>query len=172
MYSAYLLLKKDFPNLKAILPIAESIEDSFIQKCLPLDNGLIFVRGNAREVLSISDIAVVTSGTVTVEASLEQVPFVVCYKFSKVTYYLARFFVKGVKWFSLSNIIVNQELVKELFQNEVTPSNIASELKIYINSKSEKKKMMQKLSLVEQELVSKDNNHGLHPAKKVAQMIL
>lgn len=59
--------------------------------------------------------AVVTSGTATLETALFGVPEVVVYKMGELTYQLGRHFIKP-KYFSLVNLILDREVVKELLQ--------------------------------------------------------
>jgi lipid-A-disaccharide synthase len=73
--------------------------------------------------MAASDCLLTASGTVTLEAALIKRPMVICYKFSAVTYLLARFLVK-LKWFSLPNLLANKSLVPELLQKEVCAEKI------------------------------------------------
>lgn len=69
-------------------------------------------------VMAASDCLLTASGTVTLEAALIKRPMVICYKFSPLTYLLAKWLVK-LKWFSLPNLLANKSLVPELLQDEV-----------------------------------------------------
>ncbi|GAB3837256.1 lipid-A-disaccharide synthase [Hymenobacter jeollabukensis] len=71
--------------------------------------------------------AVVTSGTATLETALFDVPQVVCYRTSAVSYHLAKSFIK-VKYISLVNLIAGREVVKELIQGDFTARNLVTEL--------------------------------------------
>jgi lipid-A-disaccharide synthase len=70
---------------------------------------------------------VAASGTVTLELAILEVPMIVAYKLSSLTYFLGRLLVK-VKYFSLVNLIAGHSAVPELLQEEVTPKRIADEL--------------------------------------------
>jgi lipid-A-disaccharide synthase len=67
------------------------------------------------DLLANSAAAVVTSGTATLETALFNVPQVVCYKTSPFTYHVGKWFVK-IRYFSLVNIIMGREVVKEFLQ--------------------------------------------------------
>ncbi|MGL1957917.1 MAG: lipid-A-disaccharide synthase [Colwellia sp.] len=86
------------------------------------------VIGKTQEVMAASDCLLTASGTVTLEAALIKRPMVICYKFSPVTYLLAKLLVK-LKWFSLPNLLANKSLVPELLQNEVCAEKIVPLLK-------------------------------------------
>lgn len=74
-------------------------------------------------VMAASDCLLTASGTVTLEAALIKRPMVICYKFTLVTYLLAKWLVK-LQWFSLPNLLANKTLVPELLQDDVCPEKI------------------------------------------------
>jgi lipid-A-disaccharide synthase len=82
-----------------------------------------FSVGDSQEVLSYSDIGIVTSGTATLEAALLQTPMVVVYRTSWLTYNLVKPLLK-VSEYALPNLLSGKKVVKELIQDEVTPSNL------------------------------------------------
>ncbi|HCM46530.1 MAG TPA: lipid-A-disaccharide synthase [Colwellia sp.] len=86
------------------------------------------VLNQTQEVMVASDCLLTASGTVTLEAALIKRPMVICYKFSLVTFLLARWLVK-LKWFSLPNLLANESLVPELLQKEVCAKNIVPLIK-------------------------------------------
>ena len=81
------------------------------------------ILNKTQEVMAASDCLLTASGTVTLEAALIKRPMVICYKFSPVTYLLARVLV-NLKWFSLPNLLANKLLVPELLQKEVSAEKI------------------------------------------------
>lgn len=88
-----------------------------------------FIQSNTYNVLNTSSLALVTSGTATLETALFHVPQVVCYRSSPISYWIARKLVK-VKYISLVNLILNRSLVTELIQGDCTVDNMVNELKL------------------------------------------
>lgn len=86
---------------------------------------LIF--NQAYNLLHIATAAVVTSGTATLETALFQVPQVVCYKTSSISYWIGRKVIQ-VNYISLVNLIMDKEVVKELIQGAFTERNLKTEL--------------------------------------------
>ena len=82
---------------------------------------------NTYELLQSSEAALVTSGTATLEAALFGVPQVVCYKTSALSYWLAKQWVK-LEWISLVNLILDQQVIQELIQEDLTVTNMVNEL--------------------------------------------
>lgn len=93
--------------------------------------------------LSHSDVALVTSGTATLETSLFKVPQVVCYK-TPVKYLVSfvwdHFF--KVKYISLVNLIAGKTVVKELFGKRFSTKNIQTELDALLHNTNYRNKML------------------------------
>jgi len=95
------------------------------------------VFGLTYDLLSSSELALVTSGTATLETALFGVPQVVCYKGSPISYHIAKRLIK-VSYISLVNLILNKDLVTELIQDECNAKRMQEELdKIIVGGKSE-----------------------------------
>jgi lipid-A-disaccharide synthase len=78
----------------------------------------------ADHVLAAADVALVASGTVTVQAALHECPMVVVYRLSAVTYRLGRPFVH-VDTFAMANLVAGRRIVPELIQDDFTPDAVA-----------------------------------------------
>lgn len=88
---------------------------------------LTIVNGQAQTVIAAADVALVASGTATLETCLLKTPMVVAYRFSAFTAWLAKRLVK-VKNFSLPNLIAECTFIPEFFQENVTPENLGNAL--------------------------------------------
>lgn len=84
------------------------------------------------EVLSKSKAALVTSGTATLETALFNVPQIVCYKGNYISYLIAKQLVK-IKYISLVNLILDQQLIDELIQHDCSAEKIKPLLTQLIN---------------------------------------
>ncbi len=83
--------------------------------------------GHSHEALAAADVALVASGTATLEAALFKTPMVITYKMSPVTYALMRRMVY-VRQVGLPNVLAGEALVPEFLQNKATPWALASAL--------------------------------------------
>jgi lipid-A-disaccharide synthase len=88
--------------------------------------GVRIVRDRVREVLQAARVALVASGTATVETALSSVPMVVVYRLSPLTYALGKPFVR-VKNYAMVNLIAGRTVVPELIQSDFTPARVADE---------------------------------------------
>lgn len=109
------------------------------------------VEGNAVDVMNISDIIIVASGTATLQAAIIGVPMVILYKVSLISYIIGRLLV-NVKDFGLVNIVAGKRIVPELLQKDVNPEiifralwNIYNKPDKYQKTKEELKKVRIKL---------------------------
>ncbi|MFN8142928.1 MAG: lipid-A-disaccharide synthase [Bacteroidia bacterium] len=127
MLPLMLSVQKDFPSYRFVIAGAPSQPDSFYQKVLG-KNGNPVIHGQTYELLTHADAALVTSGTATLETALLKVPEVVCYKGGTISYYIARSLVK-INYISLVNLIMDQEVVKELIQHDLNTPQITRELR-------------------------------------------
>ena len=116
---------KDQENLEIVVAGAPSIPDSFYQKIIGPD--IRIASNQTYDLLNSAHIAVVTSGTATLETGLFGVPQVVCYKGNFISYLIARQLVK-VNFISLVNLIMDKEIVKELIQSECSSDNISDQI--------------------------------------------
>ena len=119
----------DFPDYQFIIAGAPSITLDFYKSTLQGNDHqeVKIIQNNTYELLQHSFAALVTSGTATLETALFNVPQVVCYKGSLISYHIAKRVI-NVKYISLVNLIVNHEIVKELIQSELNSKNLKTEL--------------------------------------------
>ena len=82
------------------------------------------IHGDVAQILSTADLVIAASGTVSLEAALFRVPTIIVYKMSRVTYSLARLFVR-LNHVGLANIIAGEEVMPELLQGDATPEKIS-----------------------------------------------
>ncbi len=94
--------------------------------------------GRTYEVLLGAKAALIASGTATLEAAILNVPQVVCYKTSKLSYLIGRLLVK-VKFISLVNLILDKFVVKELIQSDFNLEELQKELQNILNKKTKSK---------------------------------
>ncbi len=151
-----------FSSHQIVIAGAPTLNEDFYKQ-FKGDTQIIY--GETYELLSNADVAVVTSGTATLETALFKVPEVVCYKGSKLSYLIARQLIK-VKYISLVNLIMDREIVKELIQADCTPKKIKDEVDRLINDIDYRGEMLKRYD--ELELIL----GGGGASKKVAQSLL
>ncbi|MFN8769725.1 MAG: lipid-A-disaccharide synthase [Neisseriaceae bacterium] len=84
--------------------------------------------------IKASDLVLTKSGTVTLEVALCKKPMIISYKVSRLTEWILRHKLK-IKYVGQPNILLDEEVVKELLQDEATAENLANEMLNLYNDK-------------------------------------
>ena len=126
MLTLMLSVVSDFPDYQFVIAGAPSQEYSFYEPFLKGKN-IKFISNETYNLLSHSYAAIVTSGTATLETALFKVPEVVCYKGSWLSYQIAKRIIT-LKYISLVNLIMDEEVVTELIQDDCNTERIRLEL--------------------------------------------
>lgn len=111
------------------------------------------VRGATWEALAHADIALVASGTATIETALFGTPMVVVYRVTEPTWWLGRLLV-STPFFSMVNLVAGRRVVPELIQDAFTPAKAAEELSRLLNDDAERRAMQAGLRDVAGKLAS------------------
>lgn len=139
------LLLQRFPRAQLLVPlITRETRERFelaLWKCGAQEMPFKMLFGHARDALAVSDVALVASGTATLETALIKTPLVVTYKMSSWTYRLMK--KKGYQpWVGLPNILAGEFVVPEFLQHEATPENMAQALGNLIVDKAARKQII------------------------------
>ena len=140
-----LAITEDFPDYQFVVAGSPSLEIDFYDKYIENHNVKI-VYNKTYDLLLHAHAAIVTSGTATLETALFKVPQVVIYKTSPVTYHVGKQFF-NIKFFSLVNLIMDKEVVKELLQFNLA-HEIKNELKNILNDETYRKDMLENYEII------------------------
>ena len=163
MLEIMLSVRPNFKNYQFVIAGAPSLPKEFYQKYV--DDNVHFVSNRTYDLLRCSKAALVTSGTATLETALLNVPEVVCYRGSKISYAIAKRLVKNIKYISLVNLIMDREVVKELIQNDLNTKNLVEELNKMIEGEK-RNQVLADYSLLREKL------GGKGASEKAAEVIL
>jgi lipid-A-disaccharide synthase len=119
-------LRLAIPEVQAVVAVAPGVNRTELEACFGSGNEVRFVTGATYDALATADLAIVSSGTATVEAALLGKPMIVIYRLSPLSAKLAKPLVR-TKFFSMVNLIAGREVVPELIQDDFTPIRVASE---------------------------------------------
>ena len=98
-------------------------------------------QGDIYKTLATCDLAMVTSGTATLETAIMGIPMVVVYRASPFTFWIAKKVVK-VPFICIVNLVAGEEVVPELMQDEVTPQRLAQEAMTILEDGRKKENMI------------------------------
>jgi lipid-A-disaccharide synthase len=140
------------PGTQFILAQASSINDNLIQALLqdcPVPVRVVYDK--ASEVMALSDVLFIASGTATLQAAVVGTPMVLLYRTSPLTYRLARWLIR-VKWIGLVNLVAGRSIVPELIQDEATGERLCQEVLRLLRDRSAYNDMKEGLRQVRQSL--------------------
>ena len=149
-----------FPQYQAVLAGAPSIADEYYEGFIR-GSQVRLVKNQTYPLLAHSTAALVTSGTATLETALFNVPQVVCYKtpVPRLIRFAFNHIIK-VEYISLVNLIMNKEVVSELFADRFTIDNIAHCLQTLLPGVEARQEMLNNYALLQKVLgddVAPDN---------------
>lgn len=127
MLQLMLQLVTEFTDYKFVVAAVDNLPEHYYRPVLDHPDVAV-VTNQAYELLSVAGAAVVTSGTASLETALFNIPQIVCYKTSWLTYWTGRILIK-VPYLSLVNLIAEKLLVPELIQSDYTKNNLVRHFK-------------------------------------------
>ncbi len=170
MLQAARILQTRHPGVQFILPQASTIDGSLVGDLLAKhpDVHVTRVQQRSYDALACCDAAMVASGTATLETALMQVPMVVAYKVSPLTYTLLKPLIR-IPDIALVNIVAGQRIVPELVQHQACGEAMADEISRLLNDTSYAQAMRQALCEVEQRL---GTQNGVQSMANLAKTML
>ena len=147
MLDAMKLIRGILPSAKTkmVLPDEELKKISDALFVLPTDWEIQL--GNLPQALAGADIAIASTGTVTMECAFFGVPTVTLYKTSWFNYEIAKRIVT-VKWATMPNILANEEIFPEFIQSTATPENISRAALELLQNESRRTKIKLQLAKI------------------------
>ena len=96
-------------------------------------SGIRIIEGDTYSIIAASELALVASGTATLETTLLECPMVISYKVSALTYILGRMLITGVDFIGMPNILAGRKIVPELIQGEMNARNLVRAAEALLN---------------------------------------
>ena len=158
------ILAQHIQDIQFLLPLADTVEEKIITDIISgYSLKVNIISGHTYDAISCSDLAIVASGTATLETALLGVPMIIIYKISSLTYFIGKFIVH-VKNIGLANIIAGKTIVPELIQEDARGNRIAAEALDILTDAERKQEMIKELAAIRNKL----GNPGA--ARKTAQL--
>ncbi|MGZ3595433.1 MAG: lipid-A-disaccharide synthase [Syntrophales bacterium] len=126
MLGAAEIIEKQIGPVQFVLPLAATLDIAFVSQIIARHSVSVkLIPNEVYDVIGCTDIAMVASGTATLETALMETPMVIIYKVSAPSYYVGRMVI-NVDHIGLVNIIAGKAIVPELIQFEASPEKIAA----------------------------------------------
>jgi lipid-A-disaccharide synthase len=140
MLDRMLSVRPHFPDHHFLISGVGNLPAELYQKYQSLPNVQVVFEATY-DLLSVADAALVTSGTATLETALLNIPEVVCYRTSGISYAIAKRVIR-VPYISLVNLIMGKEVVKELIQDELSTPQLVQELRAILPQGTQRQRLL------------------------------
>jgi len=131
-------------NLEIVLAVAPGLDLEQLKAVFPAEWKVKFVEHDTYNAVAAADLAIVSSGTATVETALLGKPMIVVYRLSPLTARLAKPLVR-TKYFGMVNLIAGRAVVPELIQDDFTPHRVAEEAAKLLSPSEEGKRRVEEM---------------------------
>ena len=148
MLEAAKLIRQEAGDVQFILPRASTIDEVLLDELIK-PSGIDVTIGEDRvyDMMNLSTAAIAASGTATLETALMGLPTLLVYRVNRLTYWLSKVLVH-IDSIGLPNIIMGHRVIPELWQDEVTPGNIAAAMVPMITDKARREALHESLAAV------------------------
>ncbi len=143
-------VSEHFPGYQFVIAATRAHTEEFYRKHTS-GRPIRILFGETYNLLQNAHAAMVTSGTATLETALIGTPQLVCYKAAFLSYFIAKRLV-DIKYISLVNLIMDQEIVKELIQHEFNTTRLVKELKNLTENSEYRKSIIDNYTTLRQKL--------------------
>jgi lipid-A-disaccharide synthase len=154
MLKAAGILLQSRPPVQFVLPLADALDRGLVEEMIRQESVPVRVVPNEiYDVIGVSDIVVVASGTATLETALLGTPMVIIYKVSPLSYYVGTKVI-NVTHIGLANLIAGKTIVPELIQDDANPNRIAAEVIGILADESRMQSIKEELNQIREKLGS------------------
>jgi len=169
-FDAAALVRKARPAIRFVVPALPARRAAIegAARAAGVLEGLTIVEGRSHTVLAACDLALVASGTATLEAALFKRPMVISYAVNWLTYRIMK--PKQLQpWLGLPNILCGEFVVPELMQQEAKPDALAAALLDWLDSPARMAAVQQKFKTLHTELQRDTATLATHAIEEVLQ---
>jgi lipid-A-disaccharide synthase len=149
-------LQQQRPGLKFVAPMASAATRQIFAQALARSAPEVEVQlidGQATMALSAANVALVASGTASLETALCKRPMVVVYRLGALTaWLLTRFNLVKSKFFAQPNLLADRRVVGEYFQEQIIPESIGAELLMWLDDTERRGALEQEFSRIHADL--------------------
>ena len=146
------LLQKEIPDLQFVIPLAPGLHKTLLLSRMGnISVPVAVVEGFTYDVMNLSELLIVASGTATLEGAIVGKPMIIVYKVSFLSYWVGRALIR-LDHIGLVNLVAEKEIVPELIQKDVNPQQIADEAFRILRDPILSRKMAESVNKVRQKL--------------------
>lgn len=158
------------PSIALVIPVAERLGEminQYLDEC-PFRYEIITDDAEKADAINACNVALVKSGTISLEVAANQVPQVVAYRANYITTLIARCLIK-VRYANLINLMADRIVIPEFLQEYATPHALANALAALFKSEDMRRDQLQNTA---KELARMRLPDAMHPSDKAAEVVV
>lgn len=155
LLAAVRVLMQRIPDLQILVPVASPAISPRVHQLVARHGAglpITVVEGGALDVMTVSDLLIMTSGSASLEAVLLETPMILMYRLARFDWWLAKLVLNDFTFMGLPNLILQERVVPELLQAEASPERIAEEAASLLTDADRYNKMKDNLLRVKNQL--------------------
>jgi lipid-A-disaccharide synthase len=146
------LLQQEIPDLQFVIPMAPGFTEKTLSPWMRNSSAPVkLIQGRTYDVMNISELLILASGTATLEGAILGKPMIIVYKVSLLSSWVGRAMIR-VNHIGLANLVAGKGIAPELIQKDVNPKRIAEEALRILRDSVLQQKMVESLKEVRQRL--------------------
>jgi lipid-A-disaccharide synthase len=162
------LLTQSQPHLQFVLPLARTISREELLTQIVSGKNIRFIENDTYNTLAAAELAVVASGTATLETAIIGTPMIIVYRASSLNWRLFRPLI-NVPYVGMPNLIAGREIAPELLQNDLNPQRLAGLIAEMLDDQSRLARLRSCLTDVREKLG--ESNASERAALRVLEML-
>jgi lipid-A-disaccharide synthase len=139
-------VRRAHPGAIFKVPLAPTVDEAWARSFFSDAPDLELVTEDSRTVLTWADVALVASGTATLETALLGTPFALFYRVSRSSTFIIKYVLRYKNFFGMPNLLHGQEVVREFLHDRATPAALAAECNRMIEAFSYRQTIADKLT--------------------------
>ena len=156
------------PNLQFVLPTHDLLKPQIesAMREAGMQGHVQLVMGRSHEVQAACDVALVASGTATLETALHKRPMVIAYRMQWLSWRIANG-KRLLPWVGLPNILCNDSLVPEFLQEQVQPGPLAQAVLRWLDDPESVQRLQKRFTALHHELRQDMPTLATHAIQKI-----
>lgn len=154
LLDAAVLLSRRVPDVHFLIPVAVPGLMGMVRRAVAryAELPITVLDGHGTEVMALSEVLVMSSGSASLEAAILGTPMLLAYKLRRFDWWLAPFLIRDFTFMGLPNLILRQPVVPEFLQDAATPERLAEAAAALLTDATRRQIMKDNLQRVKNEL--------------------
>jgi lipid-A-disaccharide synthase len=169
LLEAVLLLNQSHPRIQFLLPLARTFQREELNAAIHSIRNLHIIEHDTYNAIAAAELAVVASGTATLETAIIGTPLIIVYRASKLNWRIFRPMI-NVPFVGMPNLIAGREIAPELLQDDLNGASLAERVASLLADEARRSRMRDDLARVREELGAA--NASERAARRICELLV